>query len=72
MDNNALIRAYWQAAEDRDWDAFGALVATDVVYREPQTREIVRGRNDYVAFNQTYPATGTSPWTGSLPRRTKG
>lgn len=55
MDGHAIITEYWRACEDRDWDAFGALVAPDVVYREPQTREIVRGRDNYVAFNQTYP-----------------
>lgn len=55
MDGNALIREYWRACEDRDWEAFGQVVAPDIVYRVPQTREMVRGRDDYVAFNQTYP-----------------
>ncbi|MGN7248730.1 nuclear transport factor 2 family protein [Janibacter anophelis] len=55
MDGTALITEYWRTCEARDWEAFGALVAPDIVYREPQTREIVRGREDYVAFNQTYP-----------------
>ncbi len=36
-----VIAAYWAAAEARDWDAFGALVADDVLYRGPQTREQV-------------------------------
>lgn len=47
-----LVTAYWAAAEDRDWDAFGALVAEDVVYEAPQSRERVRGRNAYVRFNR--------------------
>ena len=46
-----VIAAYWAAAEARDWDAFGALVADDVVYRNPQTREQVRGREAYIRFN---------------------
>lgn len=46
-----VVAAYWAAAEARDWDAFGALVAEDVVYRGPQTREQVRGREAYIRFN---------------------
>ena len=46
-----VVAAYWAAAEARDWDAFGALVADDVVYRGPQTREQVRGREAYIRFN---------------------
>ena len=46
-----VVAAYWAAAEARDWDAFGALLADDVVYRGPQTREQVRGRAPYIRFN---------------------
>ena len=46
-----VIAAYWAAAEARDWDAFSALVADDVIYRGPQTREQVRGREAYRRFN---------------------
>ena len=46
-----VIAAYWAAAEARDWDAFGALLADDVTYRGPQTREQVRGRAAYLRFN---------------------
>jgi hypothetical protein len=46
-----VVAAYWGAAEARDWEAFGALLADDVIYRGPQTREQVRGRDPYVRFN---------------------
>jgi ketosteroid isomerase-like protein len=46
-----VVAAYWAAAEARDWDTFGALLADDVIYRGPQTREQVRGRDPYVRFN---------------------
>ena len=46
-----VIAAYWAAAEARDWAAFGALIADDVVYRGPQTREQVRGKEAYLRFN---------------------
>ena len=44
-------RTYWAAAEARDWAAFGALLAEDVVYEAPQTRERVTGREAYLRFN---------------------
>jgi ketosteroid isomerase-like protein len=46
-----VVAAYWAAAQARDWDAFGALLAEDVIYRGPQTREQVRGREAYIRFN---------------------
>jgi SnoaL-like domain len=49
---HGVVAAYWAAAEARDWDAFGALLADDVVYRNPQTGEQVRGREPYLRFNQ--------------------
>ncbi len=50
-----IAEAYWTAAEHRDWDGFGALLAEDVVYELPQTRERIRGRAAYLRFNQEYP-----------------
>jgi SnoaL-like domain len=47
-----LVTAYWTAAEARDWDAFGALVAEEVIYEAPQSRERVQGRAAYVRFNR--------------------
>ncbi len=46
-----VVAAYWAAAEARDWEAFGALLTGDVLYRGPQTREQVRGREAYLRFN---------------------
>jgi predicted ester cyclase len=56
MENTrAVIEAFWSSCETRDWAAFGDLLADDVVYEMPQTRERVRGREAYVRFNQAYP-----------------
>jgi ketosteroid isomerase-like protein len=46
-----VVAAYWAAANRRDWNAFRDLLADDVVYEGPQTRERVRGRDAYVRFN---------------------
>lgn len=54
-DNSALGRRYLEALEARDWDAWTELLADDVVYDMPQTRELINGRASFLEFNQTYP-----------------
>lgn len=51
----ALVFAFAEALEHRDWDAFTAVLSPDVVYELPQTRERIRGRERYVQFNTEYP-----------------
>ena len=46
-----VVSEYWAAANARDWDAFARLLAEDVIYEGPQTRERVRGATNYVRFN---------------------
>jgi hypothetical protein len=55
VDIEGVIAAFWQRAESRDWPAFGELLAPDVRYEAPQTRERVRGREAYVRFNAEFP-----------------
>ena len=50
-----LLRTYVAVLEARDWAALTALLHEDVVYRLPQTREVVRGRDDYLRWNTDYP-----------------
>jgi predicted ester cyclase len=45
------VKAYWGAANDRNWDAFAKLLDDNVVYEGPQTRERVRGAANYLRFN---------------------
>lgn len=53
--HRVLVEAYWQHANARDWPAFGALLAPGLLYEVPQTRERVRGRDNYIEFNRTWP-----------------
>ncbi len=50
-DAHRVVEAYWMAAEARDWQRFGDLLADQVTYEGPQTRERVRGRAAYIRFN---------------------
>ncbi|MFJ9657231.1 nuclear transport factor 2 family protein [Streptomyces griseoflavus] len=49
------VERFWRAAEARDWTAFAATLAEDVVYVLPQTGERISGRERYVRFNREYP-----------------
>jgi ketosteroid isomerase-like protein len=53
--DSGLVQRYAAALGARDWDAFAALLADDVVYRLPQTGEVVRGREAFVRFNREFP-----------------
>jgi ketosteroid isomerase-like protein len=51
----ALVEAFAESLERRDWVAFAEVLSPDVVYEIPQTRERIRGRDRYVTFNAEYP-----------------
>ncbi|HEY1176626.1 MAG TPA: nuclear transport factor 2 family protein, partial [Phytomonospora sp.] len=58
------VEKYWTTADARDWDAFATLIAEDVVYELPQSRERITGKEKYVRFNREYPGD----WRASLHR----
>ncbi|MGH3662999.1 MAG: nuclear transport factor 2 family protein [Micromonosporaceae bacterium] len=49
------VRAYVERTEQRDWQALSELLAEDVVYEMPQTRETIHGRAAFLQFNKEYP-----------------
>ena len=59
MDETSVTRdiaqAYVDRLEGRDWPALTGLLAEDVVYEMPQTRERIRGRAAFLQFNIEYP-----------------
>lgn len=58
MDANptvALLQAYVERLEARDWTGLASLLHPDVIYCLPQTREVVRGRDAFLRWNREYP-----------------
>ena len=53
-DTKALVASFADRLERRDWAGFAELLDPSVVYEIPQTRERIRGRERYVAFNAEY------------------
>ena len=54
-DTVALFTRYVDRLEARDWPGVEDVLHPDVVYRLPQTREVVRGRDAYLRWNREYP-----------------
>jgi ketosteroid isomerase-like protein len=59
-DTRALVTRFWATANARDWPAFAALLHPELLYRVPQTRERVRGREAFVDFFATWPGDWTA------------
>ncbi|WP_252375031.1 MULTISPECIES: nuclear transport factor 2 family protein [unclassified Nonomuraea] len=49
------VQSYVDSTEQRDWQTLGGLLAEDVVYEMPQTRERIRGKPAFLQFNRDYP-----------------
>ncbi len=62
--NRTVVERLWQILDARDFEAAGALLHDDFVCEWPQTRERIRGRENYAAMNQNYPGT----WSISIRR----
>lgn len=57
-ETRALVERFWATMNENDWRGAASLFADDHVLTWPQSRERLRGRENFVTFNETYPATG--------------
>ena len=55
--NQLLAMDHWNLANSRDWSRFESLLAADMVYEAPQTRERIIGSNGYRDFFSTWPGS---------------
>jgi ketosteroid isomerase-like protein len=61
-DPKEIVLHHWQHANARSWDAFADLLAAELVYEVPQTRERIVGAAGYLDFFQTWPG----PWRADV------
>ncbi len=54
-----IVENYWTAVNKRDWQTVDTLLAKDVIYILPQTREKIIGSKALCTFNETYPGDWT-------------
>ena len=53
-----IVEHFWAAMQANDWAAAGALLHDDYTLDWPQSGERIRGRDNFVAINASYPAAG--------------
>jgi len=61
MDQSAsrrVVEHFWAAMQSNDFRAAGDLLHDDFVLDWPQSGERIRGRDNFVAVNEQYPAAG--------------
>jgi len=50
-----VVAAFWDRIQARDWDGLARLLSDDFAVEWPDTRRRIRGRENFVEFNRTYP-----------------
>ncbi len=55
MNARSIALAHWELANMRDWKKFGQLLAQNMVYEAPQTKERITGSTGYIDFFATWP-----------------
>ncbi len=54
----AVVAAFWELMESNDFRSVGAVLSDDFVLDWPQSGERIRGRENFAAMNEAYPAHG--------------
>ncbi|KAB8141212.1 nuclear transport factor 2 family protein [Chloroflexia bacterium SDU3-3] len=57
------VEAFWAAMNTNDFAAAALHLSEDFVLEWPQSRERIRGRANFAAINQSYPANGRWQFT---------
>jgi ketosteroid isomerase-like protein len=57
-ENKQVIEGFWAAMQTNDFKAVGEFLHDDYVLEWPQSEERIRGRSNFVAINENYPAHG--------------
>ena len=65
-ENRRLIERFWEVMGSNDFRAVGDLLHDEYVLEWPQSGERVRGRENFAAVNEQYPAAG--PWGFTVHR----
>jgi ketosteroid isomerase-like protein len=63
QNNKQVIAAFWIAMQTNDFKAAGECLHDDYVLEWPQSGELIRGRANFVAINENYPAHGRWEFT---------
>lgn len=53
-----VVAQFWELMRSNDFTAVGSVLADEFVCEWPQSRELVRGRENFAAINAGYPTGG--------------
>jgi ketosteroid isomerase-like protein len=63
QENKQVVEAFWAAMQTNDFKSAGEFLHDDYVLEWPQSGEQIRGRANFVAINENYPAHGRWEFT---------
>jgi ketosteroid isomerase-like protein len=63
QESKQIIEGFWAAMQTNDFKAAGRFLHDDYVLEWPQSGERIRGRANFVAINEHYPAHGRWEFT---------
>ena len=58
MSTTDLVKRFWSLMQSNDFRSVGAVLSDDFVLEWPQSNERIRGRDNFAAMNEQYPAHG--------------
>jgi len=58
-----VVRRYWALMQSNDFRSVGQVLSDDFVLEWPQSNERIRGRDNFAAMNEEYPAHGVWRFT---------
>lgn len=61
-----LVEQFWRLMMSNDFRSVGSVLSDDFVLEWPQSHERIRGRDNFAAMNEEYPAHG--PWQFTIKR----
>lgn len=65
-DSKQVVQQFWEAMQDNDFRRAGEYLHDEYVLEWPQSGERIRGRANFVAVNENYPAAGR--WNFTIHR----
>jgi hypothetical protein len=55
VESAEVVEQLWRLFDERDWERAAHLLAEDVVFEWPHSRETIRGRENVIELNRIYP-----------------
>jgi len=58
MPSEEIVKTFWSLMQTNDFRSVGEVLSNDFILEWPQSKERIRGRDNFAAMNEQYPANG--------------